>query len=45
MREANIYHAVHTGIMNLKFCGAYFNFFGFYSPLLGAKKTDKQSSD
>ncbi len=25
MRETNIYHAVHTGLMDLKFCGADFN--------------------
>ncbi len=25
MRETNIYHAIHTGIMDLKFCGADFN--------------------
>ena len=25
MRETNIYHAIHTGVMDLKFCGADFN--------------------
>ncbi|MCF6336844.1 MAG: hypothetical protein L3J84_02675 [Gammaproteobacteria bacterium] len=30
MRETNIYHAIHTGIMDLKFCGADF------SPNVGA---------
>jgi len=25
MRETDIFHAIHTGVMNLKFCGATFN--------------------
>ncbi len=25
MRETNVYHAVHTGVMDLKFCGSDFN--------------------